>query len=92
LCVNQIEEDTSTGFIGTGQTGYKSVSDDSIVQLTSGEEHCTEDKNWKIDRNIASNGDVTTNALVIVNISDPTRPQIQFIDPYNEPLLSDCMD
>lgn len=92
LCENKIEEDTSDGWVGTGKTGYKGISDDSIVQLTEGEEHCTKEKNWKIDRHVASNGDITGNAVVIVNAADPTRPQIQFIDPYNDPLLEDCIE
>lgn len=95
LCTDKIEGWSPSNPMpqpGSGQTGYKGVPGDEIVQLTEGEEHCTEEKNWKIDRHVAANGDVTTNAVVIVNTSDPTKPQIQFIDPYNEPLLTDCLD
>lgn len=91
LCGNYMEAADNDYSIGTGRTGYKGVSADSIVQLTEGEEHCTRGKNWKIDRHVAENGNVTTNAVVIVNTSNPLRPQVQLIDPYNEPLLSDCI-
>ena len=92
LCGNKIEENTFDGYIGTGQTGYKGVADNSIVQLTEGEEHCMREKNWKIDRDAVAGGDFSLNSVVIVNANDPTRPQIRFIDPYNEPLLQDCIN
>lgn len=92
LGANKVEKNTSDGWVGTGKTGYKGMSDDSIVQLTDGEEHCTKEKNWKIDRNVPSNGDITGNAVVIVNTADLTKPQIQYIYPLKEPLLADFLD
>ncbi|MDO8519898.1 MAG: hypothetical protein Q7T11_07040 [Deltaproteobacteria bacterium] len=62
-----------------------------IVQLTEGEEHCTRDKNWKVDPEEGTT-DAPAGSLVIVDASNPLLPQIRFFDPATDERLAPYMD
>lgn len=63
----------------------------NVVQLTDGSEHCTAEKNWKVDRAAGTDGNAS-GSVVNVDLSNPSAPQIRFIDPGSDPLLADCLD
>ncbi|MDO8519631.1 MAG: hypothetical protein Q7T11_05655 [Deltaproteobacteria bacterium] len=67
--------------VNLSQTGSATPE---IIQLTSGDETCNENKNWKLDT------DSTNFSIVIMDTSDADAPQIRFIDPDTQPELADC--